>query len=747
MKNVLYVLPALVLLGMLSVAYAQQDNTRPEFVSSTIDTITMELNIVFDETIDVSETNLSQIIVYSDDVFLSVDTGNEEFDRDAPDSDTLTVTLDLASDFFDFDTPTGLRFGSNAVKDTSGNGIALAIGLPLTDSTPPSVVSAELDASTRILTVVLDEPVDVSATDTDKISVWSTDSDSFIRVASSFDYGADDSATVSFEVSRDAAASIEVGLDIFFNPGSFTDTDGNTIAVLNRVEASVVADTTPPTLLSVEFDTHTRVLTFTFDETIDASETDASKFSIVNAGSGSWFDIDGTLDTTDDSTAVKFTINQGQADSIGNGRNYGIQPGAVDDTAGNSYSRTKSAPITLTSSDTTPPSVVSATLDTGTRILTVVFDEPIDPNAANRVHYHSGGNFLPVDMDHNGSSPDTLTKDVGEAVLAEIVAQPRVHINAGHVRDTSGNAVGQTDNIPVTVLDTTPPVLLSAEYDPGTETLTLRFDETVDISEVDARNFEINGQLQVNSSGFDGTAPDSDTVTLTDQGSVLGDLQSAVIDIPDSADVQDLSGNKMAVENFAIRFVEPTDTTPPSFVSATLDTFTRVLTLVFDEIIDVSQLDLARITVLGLAENGNTESVNLAFQSSPYVTGNGSDSDTVAIANMSERIFAIHNITGVGTSGGIFDTHGNEIRPQNYPLQTADTQPKPVCTPPASGDWEITQSCMLAPGTSVPAGIVIHAPATLVIPVGVTLDVDLENHGLLIKQGAGLLIESGGRMR
>jgi len=641
MKNVLYVLPALVLLGMLSVAYAQQDNTRPEFVSSTIDTITMELNIVFDETIDVSETNLSQIIVYSDDVFLSVDTGNEEFDRDAPDSDTLTVTLDLASDFFDFDTPTGLRFGSNAVKDTSGNGIALAIGLPLTDSTPPSVVSAELNVSTRILTVVLDEPVDVSATDTDKISVWSTDSDSFIRVASSFDYGADDSATVSFEVSRDAAASIEVGLDIFFNPGSFTDTDGNTIAVLNRVEASVVADTTPPTLLSVEFDTHTRVLTFTFDETIDASETDASKFSIVNAGSGSWFDIDGTLDTTEDSTAVKFTINQGQADSIGNGRNYGIQPGAVDDTAGNTYSRTKSAPITLTSSDTTPPSVVSATLDTGTRILTVVFDEPIDPNAANRVHYHSGGNFLPVDMDHNGSSPDTLTKDVGEAVLAEIVAQPRVHINAGHVRDTSGNAVGQTDNIQVTVLDTA----------------------------------------------------------------------------------------------------------PPSFVSATLDTFTRVLTLVFDEIIDVSQLDLARITVLGLAENGNTESVNLAFQSSPYVTGNGSDSDTVAIANMSERIFAIHNITSVGTSGGIFDTHGNEIRPQNYPLQTADTQPKPVCTPPASGDWEITQSCMLAPGTSVPAGIVIHAPATLVIPVGVTLDVDLANHGLLVRDGAGLLIRHGGGMR
>jgi len=71
----------------------------------------------------------------------------------------------------------------------------------------------------------------------------------------------------------------------------------------------------------------------------------------------------------------------------------------------------------------------------------------------------------------------------------------------------------------------------------------------------------------------------------------------------------------------------------------------------------------------------------------------------------------------------------------------------PVCAPPVSGDWNITQGCMLRSDTTVPAGIVIHAPAMLVIPPGVTLDVDFANHGLLIRGGAGLLIQQGGGMK
>jgi len=73
--------------------------------------------------------------------------------------------------------------------------------------------------------------------------------------------------------------------------------------------------------------------------------------------------------------------------------------------------------------------------------------------------------------------------------------------------------------------------------------------------------------------------------------------------------------------------------------------------------------------------------------------------------------------------------------------------PRPPCAPPSSGHWDIRDSCALASDVSVPAGITIHAPATLVIPAGVTLDVDLAGHGLLVKAGAGLLIQHGGGMK
>jgi len=70
-----------------------------------------------------------------------------------------------------------------------------------------------------------------------------------------------------------------------------------------------------------------------------------------------------------------------------------------------------------------------------------------------------------------------------------------------------------------------------------------------------------------------------------------------------------------------------------------------------------------------------------------------------------------------------------------------------TCTPPASGDWHVRDDCTLGPDAAIPAGITIHPPAVLTVPPGVTLDVDFADHGLLVRDGAGLMIERGGGMR
>jgi len=62
------------------------------------------------------------------------------------------------------------------------------------------------------------------------------------------------------------------------------------------------------------------------------------------------------------------------------------------------------------------------------------------------------------------------------------------------------------------------------------------------------------------------------------------------------------------------------------------------------------------------------------------------------------------------------------------------------CMPPASGDWEITQDCTMAATAVAPAGVIIRAPAVLTIPAGVVLDVNFTGHGILIKDGAGMLM-------
>jgi len=70
-----------------------------------------------------------------------------------------------------------------------------------------------------------------------------------------------------------------------------------------------------------------------------------------------------------------------------------------------------------------------------------------------------------------------------------------------------------------------------------------------------------------------------------------------------------------------------------------------------------------------------------------------------------------------------------------------------TCTPPASGGWHVKDDCTLGPDAAIPAGITIHPPAVLTVPPGVTLDVDFADHGLLVRDGAGLMIERGGGMR
>jgi len=69
----------------------------------------------------------------------------------------------------------------------------------------------------------------------------------------------------------------------------------------------------------------------------------------------------------------------------------------------------------------------------------------------------------------------------------------------------------------------------------------------------------------------------------------------------------------------------------------------------------------------------------------------------------------------------------------------------PSCSPPGSGDWTITESCILNSNHSIVDGNVrVQNSSVLTIPNGVTLSIEFDTHNLTVEFGSGVLIKSGG---
>ena len=99
-------------------------------------------------------------------------------------------------------------------------------------------------------------------------------------------------------------------------------------------------DSTPPTFVSSELNTATRVLTITFSETIDATNVDAAKIHIRESGNytgGGITMITGELDTTTDARTILFTLAMPRLATVTGltTPELTIEPGAVRNTSYN----------------------------------------------------------------------------------------------------------------------------------------------------------------------------------------------------------------------------------------------------------------------------------------------------------------------------------------------------------------------------------------------------------------------------
>jgi hypothetical protein len=68
------------------------------------------------------------------------------------------------------------------------------------------------------------------------------------------------------------------------------------------------------------------------------------------------------------------------------------------------------------------------------------------------------------------------------------------------------------------------------------------------------------------------------------------------------------------------------------------------------------------------------------------------------------------------------------------------------CKTPISGDWIITQNCILSTSSSLPNNLIINDGMSLILNSNVTLDMNLASYKILVKPNSKLVINSGAKI-
>ena len=544
-------------------------------------------------------------------------------------------------------TPTGN--GIAAITQTTG-GVEIA---DTDDDDGPEVEEAALNEGTGVLTITFDEQVDISSASSsgasfelrDGASAPSGQAGNVVLSDGEIRQGQSDGLEFVFELDEDSrqGAIALAAPYLYIAAGAIDDTIAPTGIAENLVGtvADITRDTVKPEVVSAALNEETGLLAITFDETVDVGSATAASFQIRDgpgSASGSAGEI--VLSASEvqaqqsDGTALNFELSEASrrgaidlgdpylyvsADAINDAvtmANSGIAPNGI---------AVASADIVETA-DTTAPSLSTAALDEETGILTLTFDESVKDGQGvelDRIFigdgaFSSGGEPL---TGSTVTSSDATTDAAVTIGLTETLrkasigyADPHVRLAEGAVRDVSDQDIAASGSSTIAdTPDTTPPTISATDgpilHEPA-GVLTVVFSESVqDGDDVDLTKIFVNdgpfttgGTALTSSSGTSTMRSTEDTdseilVTLHET------LRLAVIAYTtphlrfDSGAVKDLSGQAIVASASSTAIGEVTDLTPPVVSSAALNEETGILTLTFNESIDVSTADGAKFSL------------------------------------------------------------------------------------------------------------------------------------------------------
>ena len=105
-----------------------------------------------------------------------------------------------------------------------------------------------------------------------------------------------------------------------------------------------------------------------------------------------------------------------------------------------------------------------------------------------------------------------------------------------------------------------------------------------------------------------------------------------------------------------------------------------------------------------------------------------------------------------GSAGGQFSLSEKVVLDSSGKIYVADSGNNrveifgvPSCDVPNSGNWLVTENCLISSDVVTPAGITVQNNSLVTINPGVTVTIP-SGHNLTVKSGSGVLIKSGGTM-
>ncbi len=532
-----------------------------------------------------------------------------------------------------------------AVASHDDDGLQL-VKLAASDRTKPAFESAALDENTGEMTVAFDKAMDISLTDLGRMHISDSGQEDEVSLAgAAFDPAAGDSDTISLTLTR-AQLNLVLPMDapeLDIGAGAASDISRNPIDAAPDRQITLTADTTKPSLASASLNHATGILTISFDETIDVSETDPALLYVTDKNQQFEVRLTGAgfNGTAPDSDAVSIVLTQMQMSAMLKilGPRLNIMDGAVSDLAGNAISAADGNKITVIE-DTASPSFVSAALDENTGIMTVTFDEAIDASATRLalLYVSDAGQEDEVSLAGAAFNPaagdsDTISLTLNRTQLDMIIpmAAPELDIAAGAVHDLSENPIAAApDNQIALTEDATKPSFASATLEQETGVMTVSFDETLDISETDPALLYASNAGQANSvslagAGFNSTAPDSGTISLTlaqEQLSLVLAMAEPQLDIAAGA-VSDLAGNAIeaAADNpIAVKYPNIPPDAPPASAATAEDTPVTITPAISD-----SDGGAPRISAVDDPDNGSVAFTDTTVTYTPDQDFDGTD--------------------------------------------------------------------------------------------------------------------------